>query len=107
MQSDLISIITPMYNGARFIARTIDSVIVQTYPNWEMIIVDDGSKDNSPEIVNDYVRRDPRIHLIRKTNGGSASARNMGLKASLGRYVCFLDSDDLWLPEMLEQQISL
>lgn len=107
MQNDLISIITPMYNGARFIAQTIDSVLAQTYPNWEMIVVDDGSKDNGPAIVNSYVEKDSRIHLIQQPNGGSASARNAGIKASCGRYVCFLDSDDLWLPEMLEQQLAL
>lgn len=107
MQNELISIITPMYNGARFIAQTIDSVLAQTYTTWEMIIVDDGSKDNGPAIVKDYAQKDPRIHLIQKPNGGSASARNTALKASQGRYVCFLDSDDLWLPEMLEQQLAL
>lgn len=107
MEEILVSIVTPMYNGEKYIARTIESVLQQTYSNWEMIIVDDGSKDTGAGIVADYVKKDSRIQLIRKNNGGSASARNAGLKATKGRYICFLDSDDLWLPEMLERQAKL
>lgn len=93
---DLISIITPMYNGAKYVSYTIDSVLAQTYSNWEMIIVDDGSKDNGAELVQTYSEKDGRIKLFRQANGGSSVARNNGLKNAKGRYICFLDSDDLW-----------
>lgn len=106
MQNNLISIITPMYNGARFVTQTIDSVIAQTYPNWEMIVVDDGSKDDSPEIVQNYAVKDNRIKLIRQSNAGSAAARNRALRHAQGRYICFLDADDLWDPEFLSSQIA-
>lgn len=77
MEKGLVSIVTPVYNGAKYVCETIDSVLRQTYANWEMIVVDDGSKDNSAEIINEYVRRDKRIVLLRQANGGSASARNI------------------------------
>ncbi|MCQ4974495.1 glycosyltransferase family 2 protein, partial [Bifidobacterium pseudocatenulatum] len=76
----LVSIITPCYNGERFIKETIDSVESQTYPNWEMLIIDDGSTDNSEKIVNQYVERDSRIKLIKQKNAGSAAARNNGIR---------------------------
>lgn len=103
----LVSIITPVYNGEKFIGQTIETVLAQEYTNWEMLIVDDGSKDNSAHIVSEFAQRDNRVCLIRKTNGGSASARNMGLKVAKGRYICFLDADDLWLPDMLAQQVEM
>lgn len=102
----VISIVTPMYNGGRFVAQTIESVLAQTYPHWEMLIVDDGSKDDSPEIVGAYSARDPRIKLIRQPNSGSAAARNNALRRARGRYICFLDADDLWDPEFLARQIA-
>lgn len=102
---DLVSIITPMYNGEKLIAQTIDSVLKQTYLYWEMIIVDDGSNDSSPEIVNSYIRKDERIKLIRQTNSGSASARNNALRNAQGIYICFLDADDLWDSNFLESQL--
>lgn len=86
---DLISIITPMYNGAKYVSYTIDSVLAQTYSNWEMIIVDDGSKDNGAELVQTYSEKDGRIKLFRQANGGSSVARNNGLKNAKGRYICF------------------
>ena len=90
MEKGLVSIITPCYNGAKYISETIDSVIAQTYPKWEMIIVDDGSKDNSTEIVRGYT--DERIHLIQQKNAGSAAARNTGRfvmrKAEKSRIAC-------------------
>lgn len=103
---NLVSIITPMYNGRRYIAETLDSVLAQSYANWEQIVVDDGSKDDSAAIVESYASRDSRIRLIRKPNGGSASARNKALELSKGRYVVFLDSDDLWDPDFLERQLA-
>jgi len=102
----LISIITPLYNASKYISQTIDSVLQQTYQNWEMIIIDDVSSDNSCDIVEDYTLKDPRIKLIRSTvNQGPAKTRNIGIKAAKGRFIAFLDSDDLWLPEKLEKQI--
>lgn len=106
MDMEFISIVTPMYNGGRFVAQTIESVLAQTYPHWEMLIVDDGSKDDSPEIVGAYSARDPRIKLIRQPNSGSAAARNNALRRARGRYICFLDADDLWDPEFLARQIA-
>ena len=79
MQSGLVSIITPCYNGEKYISETIESVIAQTYPNWEMIIIDDGSKDNSLKIAMEYAQKDNRISVFQQPNGGSASARNNGI----------------------------
>ena len=79
MEKDLISIITPMYNASKYVAQTLESVLKQTYQNWEMIIVNDGSKDNSADIVSKYTEKDSRIHLINQLNGGSAAARNNAL----------------------------
>ncbi len=104
--SDLVSIITPCYNSAKYIAATIESVINQTYGNWEMIIIDDDSIDNTTQIINQYIEKDRRIKLIKLSkNRGTAIARNIGIETAKGRYIAFLDSDDLWLPEKLEKQI--
>lgn len=107
MTEKLVSIITPTYNCAKFIARTLDSVIAQTYQNWEMIIVDDRSSDNTREIVEEYMARDSRIkyHLLSE-NSGAAVARTEAMKMASGSYMAFLDSDDLWMPEKLERQIK-
>lgn len=104
MEEGLVSIITPCYNGAKYIRETIDSVIAQTYSKWEMIIVDDGSKDNSAEIVRGYT--DERIHLIQQKNAGSAAARNNGIRQCNGQYIALLDADDLWKPDFLKKQIA-
>lgn len=101
-----ISIITPMYNGEKYVSQTIESVLAQTYKDWEMIIVNDGSIDNSAEIVRKYTEKDNRVKLIQQKNGGSASARNNALRNAKGRYICFLDSDDLLSPYFLEKQIN-
>ena len=107
MSSDqLVSIVTPMYNGEKYVEQTIISVISQTYKNWEMIIVDDGSKDNGPAIVEKYICADNRIKLLRQSNAGSSAARNNGLRCVQGRFVCFLDSDDFWEPNFLEEQLN-
>ncbi|MCQ5068984.1 glycosyltransferase, partial [Faecalibacillus intestinalis] len=84
----------------------MDSVESQTYPNWEMLIIDDGSTDNSEKIVNQYVERDSRIKLIKQKNAGSAAARNNGIRHAQGQYIALLDSDDIWLPEFLNDQIG-
>ncbi len=107
MEKGLVSIITPMFNGGRFIGQTIDSVLNQTYPHWEMIVIDDGSQDNGPAIVNGYVSNDLRIQLVSQENGGSASARNNGIRRAKGQYIVLLDADDTWNPEFLEKQLKL
>lgn len=103
----LVSIITPCYNSANYISEAIESVINQTYFNWEMIITDDCSADNSCEIIEGYMQRDSRIRLLRlKENSGAGIARNNSIAAAQGRYIAFLDSDDRWTPEKLEKQID-
>ena len=103
---DLVSIITPAYNAAEYIAETIESVVAQTYPKWEMLIVNDCSKDNTAAIVQSYADKDNRIKLINlKQNSGAAVARNTAIQNAKGRYVAFLDSDDLWKKEKLQKQL--
>lgn len=105
MKQGTVSIITPCFNGAKYISETIESVIAQTYAKWEMIIVDDGSNDNSVEIISQYADRDKRVMLILQENSGSAAARNNGIRHANGQYIALLDADDLWMPEFLEKQI--
>ncbi len=105
MKTGLVSIITPCYNGEKYIKETIDSVLAQSYKNWEMIIVDDGSKDHSAEIVQEYEKKDSRIQLVQQENAGSAAARNNGIRRAEGQYIALLDADDVWLPDFLEKQI--
>ncbi len=105
--SDLVSVITPSYKSEKFIAQTIESVLAQTYKNWEMIIVDDVSSDNSNKIIEKYINKDSRIKLIKlEINSGPAIARNRAIKEAKGRYIAFLDADDLWKAEKLEKQID-
>jgi teichuronic acid biosynthesis glycosyltransferase TuaG len=101
----LVSIITPSYNSAKFIKQCIESVIAQTYTNWEMLIVDDYSADNSLQILKKY--NDKRIQLIElDKNVGASESRNVAIRKAKGKYIAFLDSDDLWEPQKLEKQIS-
>lgn len=101
---ELVSIIMPSYNCGRFIAEAINSVLAQTYSNWELLIVDDCSKDETKDIVGSYA--DSRIHYqCNSHNMGAAQTRNNALKIAKGRYIAFLDSDDLWTPDKLEKQI--
>ncbi len=103
----LVSIITANYNCERFIAATIESVLNQTFKDWEMIIVDDLSTDNGVSIIKRYMAQDERIKLIElKTNQGPAVARNTAIAAAHGRFMAFLDSDDQWTPTKLEVQIK-
>ena len=98
-----VSVITPMYNCEKFISETIESVLNQTYTNWEMIIIDDCSTDKSKQIVKQYIERDKRIRLIAlNENSGAAVARNKGIEVSSGRFIAFLDGDDLWESNKLE-----
>lgn len=105
--NNLVSIITPSYKSENFISQTIESVLAQTYQDWEMIIVDDVSPDNSNDIVEKYCKKDSRIKLIKlEKNSGPAVARNRAIEEAKGRYIAFLDADDLWKPEKLEKQIK-
>ena len=106
MNNELVSIITPSYNTGQYITKTIESVLNQTYKNWEMIIVDDCSTDNTDEVVSPYLV-DNRIKYIKKDkNSGASVSRNIALREAKGKWIAFLDSDDLWLPEKLEKQIA-
>ena len=93
---ELVSIIMPNYNGEKYIEESLNTVLNQTYKNWELLIIDDCSKDRSVELIKEKYN-DKRINLIElKENKGSSHARNIGLKYSKGKYIAFLDSDDLW-----------
>ena len=103
----LVSVIIPVYNAERFIADTIESVLSQTYTKFEIILIEDCSKDNSLKIIQKYSERDNRIKCIyQNVNKGAAEARNRGLEESKGQYIAFLDSDDLWVCTKLEKQIA-
>ncbi len=104
----LISIIVPVYNAGAYIRETISMVAAQTYGNWELLLVDDGSEDDSREKIRESMESgDARIRLIEKQqNEGAARARNTGIEASKGRYVAFLDADDLWMPDKLEKELA-
>lgn len=101
----LVSIITPAYNVEKYIGKTIDSVLNQTYEDWEMLIVDDGSTDGTKKAVEKYLS-DPRINYFYQQNGRQGKARNLAIKQAKGKYLAFLDADDLWVPSKLEQQVS-
>ncbi len=101
-----VSIIMPNYNCENYIRESIDSVLNQTYSDWELLIVDDCSTDNSVEIIREYCERDSRIKLfVNEKNSGAAASRNLALREANGKWIAFLDSDDLWLPEKLEKQL--
>ena len=103
----LVSIIMPAYNSERYIEEAIKSVICQTYREWELLVIDDGSTDCTAALVEAVALKDSRVKLVRlKFNQGVAAARNKGLELAKGRYIAFLDSDDLWLPQKLEKQIA-
>lgn len=103
----LVSVIMPTYNCGSYIAFTLESVLSQTYKNFEVIIVDDKSTDNTEEIIKPFILEDSRIKYIKLSkNSGAAIARNTAIDCAQGRYLAFLDSDDLWTPDKLEKQIS-
>ena len=107
MEKGLISVITPTYNCANFIGETIESVQAQTYQQWEMIIVDDRSTDNTKEIVEEYVKADDRLkYTCLEENSGAAVARTTAMELANGEYMAFLDSDDIWSEDKLEKQLS-
>ena len=97
----------PSYNAEAFIADSLESVLKQTYPHWELLVTDDCSTDHTAEIVLSYAAQDPRIKLtVAETHAGIASTRNQSLLRAQGRYVAFLDNDDLWVPEKLEKLLA-
>ena len=103
----LVSIIMPCYNAERYIAQSIESVLAQTYQNWELLITDDCSTDKSVEIISKYSKNDDRISVIvPDEHQGIARTRNMSISRARGRFVAFLDSDDIWYPEKLEKQVN-
>ncbi len=103
----MVSIIVPVYNVERYLRECLDSVLAQTYQDWECIVVDDGSSDNSGSISDQYAGKDSRFHVIHKVNGGVSSARNLGLDVSNGEWIMFLDSDDEVLPDTLSDCVNV
>ncbi|WP_418792192.1 glycosyltransferase family 2 protein [Phosphitispora sp. TUW77] len=102
---ELISIITPVYNSEKYVGETIKSVLSQTHLNWEMLIADDCSKDSTAEVIKQFT--DPRIKYFKlKKNSGAAIARNKALEKAQGKYIAFLDADDIWKPDKLEKQLA-
>lgn len=101
--NELISVIIPVYKVEAYLVACVESVLAQTYSNIEIILVDDGSPDNSPRMCDEFAARDSRIRVIHKANGGLSSARNTGMDAARGELLAFLDSDDLWTPLFLER----
>ena len=106
MNNFLVSVIIPCYNQAQYLDDALSSVLNQTYANWECIIVNDGSTDNTEEIANKWCELDSRFKYVYKKNGGLSSARNFGLRNASGKYVQFLDSDDLIKPEKFSEQLK-
>lgn len=104
LASPKVSVITPLYNSAAFIRGTLDSLLAQSYANWESVLVDDGSTDETAEVVRPYLE-DPRFRYVRQENQGIAGARNTGVRAATGEWICLLDHDDRWLPDKLERQV--
>jgi len=106
MQDDLISIVIPVYNAEKFIEETVTSVMNQTCQEWELLLVNDGSKDGSKALIEMLAMREPRIRAFHLTGGGAAKARNTGTEHAKGRYLTFLDADDLWEPDKLEKELA-
>src|SRR5256885_11136720 len=106
----LVSVVMPFLNLAQYLGEAIESVLAQTYPSWELLLVDDGSTDGASEIARSYAARHPeRIRYLEHPghrNRGMSASRNLGLQQSRGALVAFLDSDDVWLPEKLARQVA-
>ena len=105
----MVSIIIPTYNSSFFISQAIESVLVQTYKDWEALVIDDCSTDDSANIIKSYCQKDERIKYLKTeyASGSPTLPRNIGIKNSQGRYIAFLDSDDIWLPDKLEKQLKV
>ncbi len=102
-----VSVVMPAYNVAPYIGEAIGSVLAQSFTDFELLVVDDGSTDDSRAIAEEYARQDRRIRVLRKPNGGISSARNLGLQAASGAFIAILDSDDVWLPDFLRTQVAI
>jgi teichuronic acid biosynthesis glycosyltransferase TuaG len=102
-----VSVITPAYNAVAFIGQTIESVRAQTFEDWELVIVDDGSTDGTTDLIEEYQDRDGRIRLLHQANAGPSAARNHAMREARGEFFAFLDSDDTWDPEYLARQLAL
>ena len=103
---ELVSVIVPAYNAAATIGETLRSALAQTYPQLEVLVVDDGSTDATADIVRSFVARDPRVRLLQQANAGVAAARNLAIAQSRGAYVAPLDADDLWHPQKIALQLE-
>jgi glycosyltransferase involved in cell wall biosynthesis len=101
----LVSVLTPAFNAAPYLAETIQSCLAQTYPHFELLIVDDGSTDDTAGIAQSYARSDPRVRVFSTPNGGVSAARNTAIASASGTYIALLDSDDVWMPDYLEAQV--
>lgn len=107
MESELVSIIMPSYNSSSFVEQSIESILAQTYTNWELLITDDCSSDNTVQVIQRYADNDERIKLnVLNVNSGAGTARNESIKRARGRFIAFCDSDDRWKPEKLERQVD-
>ncbi len=106
MNSPQVSIIIPVYNAEKYIRQTVQSALDQTFRDFEIIILNDGSKDGSPEILRQLQKEDDRIQVIDKPNTGVSDTRNIGISLARGKYLAFLDSDDIWKPRNLERKVS-
>ncbi|WP_239524867.1 glycosyltransferase family 2 protein [Leptobacterium flavescens] len=103
----MVSIVTPTYNSEKYLAETIASVISQTYQDWELLLIDDASSDNTLNMIREFADKDKRIRFFQLTeNSGAGIARNKGIEMAQGNFVAFLDADDLWKPEKLEKQLK-
>ena len=102
-----VSVIVPVYNSKAYLERCVDAILTQTYSDLEVVLVDDGSSDNSLEICREYEKKDPRIKVFHKENGGSSSARNVGIKEATGEYICFCDSDDYYEKDIIENLMKV
>jgi teichuronic acid biosynthesis glycosyltransferase TuaG len=106
MYEPLVSVIMPAYNAEQYITESIESVVAQTYTQWELLIVDDGSTDGTKKIIESYCKQDGRIKYFRQPNSKQGKARNLALANATGAYVAFLDADDVWLPQKLSVQLE-
>ena len=106
MKKDLVSIITPVYNGEDFLDRSIKSVLSQTHQNWELLLIDDGSEDDSARIIERYLEDDRIKFLKNDSNSGISATRNKGINNSSGEYIALLDQDDEWFPDKLQKQVK-
>src|SRR4028118_698519 len=106
LNQPLVSVIIPAYNAENFIAKTLETVLSQTYQNIEVLVVDDGSPDTTAEIVKSFVENYSRVSLLQQSNAGVAAARNLAIEKSKGEYIAPIDADDIWYPQNIEKQVQ-